>query len=105
MDLVKKKSIAIRPETYARLTRLAAELKLTRLDGGMVSLDMAVGVLLDKWEKWNERAIEPVSLQAYAANAEANDPKYKTGWDGIDPDKFLHENGFRGYDEPENKTK
>jgi hypothetical protein len=51
MDLVKKKSIAIRPETYARLTRLAAELKLTRLDGGMVSLDMAVGVLLDHYAR------------------------------------------------------
>jgi hypothetical protein len=51
MDLVKKKSIAIRPETYARLTRLAAELKLKREDGGMVSLDMAVVVLLDGWKE------------------------------------------------------
>jgi hypothetical protein len=76
MDLVKKKSIAIRPETYARLTRLAAELKLQRLDGGMVSLDMAVGVLLDFHKKWNERATQPVSMHAYAENAEANDPQY-----------------------------
>jgi hypothetical protein len=49
MDLVKKRTISLYPETYARLTRLAAELKLQRLDGGMVSLDMAVGVLLDGW--------------------------------------------------------
>ncbi len=76
MDLVKKKSIALNPETYTRLTRLAAELKLQRLDGGMVSLDMAVGVLLDFYKKWNERATEPVSLQSYTADAEANEPQY-----------------------------
>jgi hypothetical protein len=97
-DLIKKKSIAIRPETYARLTRLAAELKLQRLDGGMVSLDMAVWKLLDEreansktiqnlmeqlayfegggdWEPHNETG-KPVTQQAYAANSEANDPQY-----------------------------
>jgi hypothetical protein len=65
MDLVKKKSIAIRPETYARLTRLAAELKLQREDGGMVSLDMAVGVLLDTYE---ERRVKVASAESYEIN-------------------------------------
>ena len=64
-DLIKKKSIAIRPETYARLTRLAAELKLQREDGGMVSLDMAVGVLLDTYE---EQRVKVASAESYEIN-------------------------------------
>jgi hypothetical protein len=67
MDLVKKKSIAIRLETYARLTRLAAELKLQRLDGGMVSLDMAVDRLLNLYDAWREGQEDGAILESETA--------------------------------------
>jgi hypothetical protein len=62
----------------------------------MQAIDLATSEFIDS-------LVDPVSLQAYADNAEANDPQHKTGWAGTDPDKFLHKEGFRGYDEPENK--
>lgn len=55
-------------------------------------------------ERWTE-LLPPVSLRAYIADAEANDPKLKTGWAGTEPDEFLREHGYRTDLEPENETK
>ena len=90
-----KKSVALELSVYAKLSKLAADLRAANPGGGFVSMSAAVGVLLDAYtvyselkatqeEDWNQELIsksrgyceEPVSLQTYAANAEANDPQY-----------------------------
>jgi len=80
-DLVKKKPVALEVATYERLSKLAAQLRIANPGGGFVSMSTAVERLLNFWDAWKEEQekgaiIEPVSLQAYAANAEANDPQY-----------------------------
>jgi hypothetical protein len=47
MDLVKKKTIALDYDTYERLSKLAAQLRIDNPGGGFVSMGAAVGVLLD----------------------------------------------------------
>lgn len=48
-------------------------------------------------------SLSPVSLHDYTANADANDPQFKTGWAGTDPDVFLRESGFRADLKQENE--
>lgn len=45
-----------------------------------------------------------VLMDAWEGKADDGRKDSKTGWSGIDPEKFLYENGFRGYEEPENET-
>jgi len=83
-DLVKKKTIALDPDTYERLSKFAAQMRIDNPGGGFVSMGTAVGVLLDAYIPYSELKKmqaddyeqEQLSLQAYAANAEANDPQY-----------------------------
>jgi hypothetical protein len=88
-DLVKKKPVALEVATYERLSKLAAQLRIDNPGGGFVSMSTAVGVLLDRWEgkdkhpfvdkilgEVKDRHNSNVSLQAYVANAEANDPQF-----------------------------
>jgi hypothetical protein len=63
------------------LSKLAAQLRIDNPGGGFVSMSAAVERLLNLWDAWREEQekeaiVDPVSLQAYAANAEANDPQY-----------------------------
>jgi len=51
MDLVKKKTIALDLDTYERLSKFAAQLRIDNPGGGFVSMGAAVYVLLDHWER------------------------------------------------------
>jgi len=69
LDQKENTSIALEVATYERLSKLAAQLRIDNPGGGFVSMSTAVEVLLDAYEK-------PVSLRAYAADAEVNDPQF-----------------------------
>jgi len=101
-----KKPVALDLDTYERLSRLAAQLRIDNPGGGFVSMSTAVAKLLDGWKELERIAnshdipiitsdnvmdsgrvvtgfleqyfvkSEPFSLQTYAANAEANDPQF-----------------------------
>lgn len=55
-DLVKKKVVGLDLDTYARLSKLAANLRAANPEGGFVSMSAAVAALLDLWEK--QKAME-----------------------------------------------
>ena len=49
MDLVKKKTVNFDLDTYERLSKLAAQLRMDNPGGGFVSMSAAVARLLDSW--------------------------------------------------------
>ena len=51
MDLVKKKTVNFDLDTYERLSKLAAQLRMDNPGGGFVSMSAAVAVLLDHWQR------------------------------------------------------
>ena len=63
MDLVKKKTVNFDLDTYERLSKLAAQLRMDNPGGGFVSMSAAVTVLLDHWDRvqvqWNMITITP----------------------------------------------
>ena len=58
MDLVKKKTVNFDLDTYERLSKLAAQLRMDNPGGGFVSMSAAVAVLLDGFEKNNVANLE-----------------------------------------------
>jgi hypothetical protein len=50
-DLIKKRTIALDYETYERLSKFAAQLRIDNPGGGFVSMGAAVGVLLDHYAR------------------------------------------------------
>jgi len=66
-DLVKKKTIALDPDTYERLSKLAAQLRIANPGGGFVSMSAAVGVLLEGWEALEAQSYANPTLRASGA--------------------------------------
>ena len=48
MDLIKKKSVGLTPETHSRLLKVVAQIQAKR--GINTSANMAINVLIDMWD-------------------------------------------------------
>ena len=49
MDLIKKKSVGLTPETHSRLLKVVAQIQAKR--GVNTSANMAINTLIDMWDK------------------------------------------------------
>ena len=66
-DLVKKKPVALDVDTYERLSKLAAQLRIDNPGGGFVSMSTAVGVLLQAWDALEAQSYANPTLRASGA--------------------------------------
>lgn len=83
-DLVPQKMVRVTNPTHAALMRVAAAIQTKT--GGYTSMDAAIQALIEGWWRGEEKIALTkikqaddelaVSLRAYIAGAEANDPQY-----------------------------
>lgn len=70
-DLIRKKSIALDTQTYERLSKFAAQLRLNSEGGAFVSMGAAVAVLLGGY-------YEPTTIKAADNETECSEPEKET---------------------------